>query len=219
MQFFGFKTLTSANSCTNSLVPLRTMATLVPGPSIALAESTASTEARLREILSHINQADLVQLRQLLPEYLRTHVSTLTPSSQVQFDYRSNVISTLSNHPIQGRVDVQCQLKEALQGVSRRELHVLRQLVPQYLPNPDLENPMDSPVDLLDQPRRFPHPVPPPTRCRSRSRSPELVPRSFVARCSMKCCYSGCGNPCGKPIFALGPASHIRHYCQEHRTP
>ena len=177
---FGFKTLTSDNSCTNSLVPLRAKAARIPGPSTALAESTASTEARLREILSHINQADLVQLRQLLPEYLRTHVSTLTPCSQVQFDYRSNVISTPSNHPIQGRVDVQRQLKEALQGVSRRELNVLLQLIPQYLPNPDLENSTDNADANLDQPRRFPRPVPPPTRCHSRSRSPEVINRSCI---------------------------------------
>ena len=185
-----------------------------------LSESTASVESRLRGLLPYMNPADLVQLRQLLPEYLQmTHVSRLTTWPEVQFDYRSNVISTPNNRPLEDRVDTQRRLREALDGVSHHELNVLRQLVPQYLPNPDLENSTDNADANLDQPRRFPRPVPPPTRCHSRSRSPEVINRSFIARCSVRCSYSGCVQPCGKPIYALGSASHVRHYCQEHRAP
>ena len=189
-----------------------------PGPSTIHTESTASVENRLRGLLPYMNPADLVQLRQLLPEYLQmTHVNRGPAFPEVEFAFRSNVISSTSNHPVEERVETQRRLREALDAVSHHELDILRQLVPQYLPTSDAEN--ENEVANLEEPRRFPRPVPPPTRCHSRSRSPELVSRSFIARCSIRCSYSGCLKPCGKPVYALGSSSHVRHYCQEHRAP
>ena len=190
-----------------------------PGPRTIHVESTIEVENRLRGILPYINLSDLVQLRQLIPEYLQmTHVSRITTWPEVQFDFSSNVISTTSNRPLENRVDTQRRLRSALEGVSHHELNIMRQLVPQYLPNPDLETPNDNTNQEADQPRRHPRPVPPPTRCHSRSRSPELVSRSFVARCGISCSFSGCSKPCGKPVFPLGSPNHVRHYCQEHRA-
>jgi hypothetical protein len=191
---------------------------VIPGPGARAPhfESTFSVERRLRRELPYINISDLVQLRQLLPEYLQmTHRHRGSALPEVGFTFRSNVLSSTSNHPVEDRVGTLRRLREALTAVSHHELDILRQLVPQYLPTSSGENENENP----EEPRRFPRPVPPPTRCHSRSRSPEVLNRSFMARCSVRCSFSGCCLPCGKPIFALGPASHIRHLCQEHRVP
>ena len=104
-----------------------------PGPRTIHVESTIEVENRLRGILPYINPSDLVQLRQLIPEYLQmTHVSRITTLTEVQFDFSSNVISTTSNRPLENRVDTQRRLRSALEGVSHHELNIMRQLVPQY---------------------------------------------------------------------------------------
>ena len=179
-------------------------------------ETSAEAEQRLRGVLSSISQRDLVILRQLLPGQIKLTTSSLVQGAAADnlrtFTYQSNVLSTTANQPLEDRVDCERRLKAALSSLPKRELHFLRQLVPQF----HLQCPSEEELTNAEA-GRYPRPRPQPAQCRSRSRSPTLVDRSFASSCGVQCCVPGCSNRCGKVIFALGPPSHVRHYCQDHR--
>jgi hypothetical protein len=179
-------------------------------------ETSAEAEQRLRGVLSSISQRDLVILHQLLPGQIRLATSSLVQGSAADnlrtFTYHSSVLSTAANHSVEDRVDCERRLREALSSLPKRELHFLRQLVPQF----HIQQPREEEQSSAE-PSRYPRPAAQPARCRSRSRSPTLVDRSFASSCGVQCSFPGCQKRCGKVIFALGPPSHLRHYCQDHR--
>ena len=179
-------------------------------------ETSAEAEQRLRGVLSSISQRDLVILRQLLPGQIKLTTSSLVQDAAAdhlrKFTYQSNVLATTTNKPLEDRVDCERRLKTAISELPKRELHFLRQLVPQF----HLQCQSEEDLTSADS-GRYPQPRPQPAQCRSRSRSPTLVDRSFASSCGVQCCVPGCSNRCGKVIFALGPPSHVRHYCQDHR--
>ena len=173
-------------------------------------ELTSDVERRLRDVLQHVTQDDLIRLRQLLPECIQMTDRAL-PVPQTTFSFQSNVTATWNNRPVEERLESMRRLRESLTSVSKHELDILRQLLPQYIQLPPEENANSNEVHREQSSR------PSTARCYSRSRSPEVVNRSFVSRCSVKCSASGCNAPCGKPNFAAGPPSHLRHLCQMHR--
>ena len=134
-------------------------------------ETSAEAEQRLRGVLSSISQRDLVILRQLLPGQIRLATSSLVQGSAADnlrtFTYHSSVLSTAANHSVEDRVDCERRLREALSSLPKRELHFLRQLVPQFHTQQPREEEQSS-----AEPSRYPRPASQPARCRSRSRSP-----------------------------------------------
>ena len=183
-------------------------------------ETSAEAEQRLRGVLSSISQRDLVILRQMLPGQIRLATSSLVQGSATDnlrtFTYHSNVLSTGANHPAEDRVDCERRLRDTLSGLPKRELHFLRQLVPQF----EIQQPTtdaQSSSDPSSEPSRYPRPTLQPARCRSRSRSPIVVDRNLCSACGVRCSFPDCQQRCGKIVWSRGPPSHLRHYCQDHR--
>ena len=183
-------------------------------------ETSAEAEQRLRGVLSSISQRDLVILRQMLPGQIRLATSSLVQGSATDnlrtFAYHSNVLSTGANHPAEDRVDCERRLRDILSGLPKRELHFLRQLVPQFeIQQPTTDS--QSSAGPSSEPSRYPRPTAQPARCRSRSRSPIVVDRNLCTACGVRCSFPDCQQRCGKIVWSCGPPSHLRHYCQDHR--